>query len=152
MVVDDDEAVRTVLETILCKEGHDVATAAGGAEALEWMRSGRPPDLVLLDLMMPGVSGWEVLEAMSESPRLVEIPVVVLTAFGDGAERPTGRALLHKPIDDELLRGLIGELLTQKEKLEFTLEEPPSDLLPRRTRSSARSPWGAGIASARPGR
>ena len=53
--------------------------------------------------MMPGVTGWQVLEEMSHSPRLAPIPVVVLTAFGTRDDLPAGRPVLHKPVDVETL-------------------------------------------------
>jgi len=133
MVVDDDDAIRTMLEVLLHRAGHDVVTVPSGGDALRRLHDGPLPDLVLLDIMMPGICGWDVIDAMSESPRLAEVPVVLLTAFGDGPELPTGRPVLHKPVDDDLLRALIEELLAQRENLAFALEEPPSDLLPRRT-------------------
>jgi CheY-like chemotaxis protein len=140
MVVDDDESVRTTLEAILRHHGHEVVTASSGADALQQLRAGPLPDLVLLDLMMPGIGGWDVIEAMSESPRLAEVPVVILTAFGAGPELPVGRPMLHKPVDDEVLRGLVDELLVQRRRLAFALEEPPSDLLPQRVARTGGSP------------
>jgi two-component system, chemotaxis family, chemotaxis protein CheY len=140
MIVDDDESIRTMLETILRHDGHEAVSAASGAEALRQLRAGPLPDLVLLDLMMPGICGWDVIESMSESPRLAEVPVVVLTAFGDGAELPACRPVLHKPVDDEVLRALIDELLAQRQRLLFALEEPPSDLLPQRRPGTRWSP------------
>jgi CheY-like chemotaxis protein len=131
LVVDDDESMRMTLEAILRRDGHQIVVAAGGEEALARMRGGPPPDLVLLDLLMPGMGGWDVIEAMGQSPGLAEVPVVVLTAFGEGEDLPPGRPVLHKPVDGDVLRGLVHELLAQRARLGSFLEEPPSDLLPR---------------------
>jgi CheY-like chemotaxis protein len=99
---------------------------------------------MLLDLMMPGMSGWQVIQALGESPRLADFPVVVLTAFGSGDDAPADRPVIHKPVDADVLCGLVGELLAQRRRLEFALEEPPTDLLPRRAgRTTERLP-GAG--------
>jgi CheY-like chemotaxis protein len=131
LVVDDDESIRTTLAVILQREGRDVACAADGAEALRRMRDD-PPDLVLLDLMMPGMGGWDVIAAMRESPSLAEIPVVVLTSLHDDANAPPGQPVLHKPVDDIIVRAVVDTLLTQRRGLAFAMHEPPRDLLPRR--------------------
>jgi CheY-like chemotaxis protein len=131
LIVDDDESIRATLATLLQRDGHDVACAAGGREALQRMHDD-PPDLVLLDVMMPGMGGWDVIAAMRESPRLAEIPVVVLTSLLDDANAPAGQPVLHKPVDDEILRAVVETLLAQRRGLAFALQEPPSDLLPRR--------------------
>jgi CheY-like chemotaxis protein len=132
LIVDDDESVRTTLEVILRREGHEVLAVPGGAQALDRLGDGTPPDLMLLDLMMPGMSGWEVLQALGDSPRLADVPVVVLTSFGAGDDAPAGRPVIHKPVDADVLCGLVEELLLQRRRLVFALEEPPTDLLPRR--------------------
>jgi CheY-like chemotaxis protein len=113
MVIDDDESVRTILSTILGAAGHQVVALGDGAEALDRMREGPLPALVLLDLMMPKMGGWQVLEAMRESPSLSRVPVVVLTAFGDPSELPSPHmTILHKPVEAPVLRELVAEVLT----------------------------------------
>jgi CheY-like chemotaxis protein len=131
LVVDDDEVIRTVITEVLREDGHEVVCASDGAEALAFLRCGTFPELVLLDLMMPGVTGWQVLETMAQSPRLASIPVVVLTAFDARDDLPTGRPVLHKPVEGALLLDLVRTLLDQERRLAFSLQEPPSDLMPR---------------------
>jgi CheY-like chemotaxis protein len=131
LVVDDDEAMRAAIAQPLLEAGHDVVSASNGLEALDAMRASAP-HLVLLDLMMPRMSGWEVLSAMGASPRLAFVPVVVLTAFDDRRDLPSGRAVLHKPIDRDLLFELVRTVLDLERSGGFSLEEPPSELLPRR--------------------
>lgn len=80
LVVDDDPAVRDMLQRTLEREGHRVQLAEDGAEALECLQ-GPLPSLVVLDLMMPNVDGFQVLAAVRESERLREVPVVVFTAM-----------------------------------------------------------------------
>jgi CheY-like chemotaxis protein len=130
LVVDDDESIRTTLAVILHRGGHEVACAADGKEALGKMRED-PPDLVLLDLMMPGMGGWDVLAAMRENPRLADIPVVVLTSLHDDANAPPGQPVLRKPVDDEIVRAVVDTLLMQKQRAAFALKEPPSARLAR---------------------
>jgi CheY-like chemotaxis protein len=101
LVVDDDADIRDTLVMVLGSRGYTVSVAADGAEALERLRAMSPPPcLVLLDLMMPGMNGFEVWQAM-ESSGLTAIPVVALTGAGPAV---TARAqelrleVLHKPI------------------------------------------------------
>jgi two-component system, chemotaxis family, chemotaxis protein CheY len=102
-VVDDDDDIRESLEVLLRLHGYHVATAADGAEALERLRAlSRRPCLILLDLMMPGMNGFELRTAMDENEELSQIPVVVITGAGAlVAERASAMHLdvLRKPFE-----------------------------------------------------
>jgi CheY-like chemotaxis protein len=84
LVVDDDAAVREFVGDILDLEGYQVRLAEDGFEALAQIRENRP-DCVLLDVMMPGMSGYEVLEAIRKADGGPQLPVIVLTAAADDA-------------------------------------------------------------------
>jgi|GEM_PF-468328 len=79
LVVDDDPGIVWVIKQILSKAGHVVSTAQSGEAALEKLKTQRP-DLILLDVMMPGLDGWETLEIIRKNPGLENIPVAMLTA------------------------------------------------------------------------
>jgi CheY-like chemotaxis protein len=102
LVVDDDLSTREVVSLLLNDEGFQVAMAGDGAAALEQLRHGERPGLILLDLMMPIMDGWQFrLEQLSD-PRLADIPVIVCTAAGRSAQRADGLhalARLDKPLD-----------------------------------------------------
>ena len=86
LVVDDEANIRKLVKANLAADGYKTLVASGGDEALSLARA-EHPDLVLLDLMMPGMSGWEVLMAIRTSPKLRKIPVVIMTAaVPDGEE------------------------------------------------------------------
>jgi CheY-like chemotaxis protein len=111
LIVDDDNDVRRALTELLEEEGYSVAGAANGRVALELMRAGIRPSLILLDLMMPGMSGWEFRAAQLKNARLALIPVVVVTAastFIDGAPTLPDIELLRKPFDLDTLLTLVG--------------------------------------------
>jgi CheY-like chemotaxis protein len=104
LVIDDEPAVRDLMQRFLGKEGFRVVTAAGGEEGLRLARELRP-DAITLDVMMPGLDGWAVLSALKADADLSDIPVVMLTIVDD---KNLGYALgasdyLTKPIDRERL-------------------------------------------------
>ncbi|HEY7729332.1 MAG TPA: response regulator [Gaiellaceae bacterium] len=117
LVVDDDQLNRAVLTRSLENEGHRVAAVASGEEALGFLRAS-PADVVLLDIVMPGLSGVEVLEELKADPSLRQIPVIMISALDDyesvvrcievGAED-----YLPKPFDPVLLRARINAGLSK---------------------------------------
>lgn len=82
LIVDDDEDNRTLVKTILAGQGYRVEGCSGGAEALSFLKTSTP-DLVILDLMMPEISGYDVLVHMKQRPETQNIPVIFLTAKCD---------------------------------------------------------------------
>jgi two-component system cell cycle response regulator len=81
LVVDDEPTNRDLLEAILTGAGYRVTQAEGGPAALA-QTTGAPPDLILLDLMMPGMTGFEVCQRLKENPATAEVPVIVVTVLG----------------------------------------------------------------------
>lgn len=100
MVVDDDPALREALREILRQEGYEVRALPNGQAALDHLRSGARPDLILLDLMMPVLDGWQFRSKQVLDPRLAEIPVVVMSAASLEIA-PSGVELLPKPMSAE---------------------------------------------------
>ena len=80
LVVDDESNIRLMLRLALRASGHEVETAADGPEALEKFGQGVEFDLVLLDLIMPEMDGFELLSLMKDDPRLKDIPVIIMSA------------------------------------------------------------------------
>src|SRR5689334_13488814 len=79
LVVDDDEDLRTMLCVVLSAEGYRAVAAADGAEALQRIRNDGPPALMFVDLMMPRMSGEELVQAITADPTLASIPVAILS-------------------------------------------------------------------------
>ncbi|MGG5807814.1 PleD family two-component system response regulator [Falsiroseomonas sp. CW058] len=122
LVVDDISANLRLLEAKLLAEYYEVALAASGPEALaavqRWM-----PDVVLLDVMMPGMDGYEVCRRLKAQPGTAHIPVVMITALTDPAERVRGLEagaddFLSKPVDDATLFARLRALLRMKQVLD----------------------------------
>jgi CheY-like chemotaxis protein len=109
LVIDDDEAARDLMRQFLAREGFDVVTARHGAEGLEVARRQRP-GLITLDVLMPGLDGWDVLRQLKADPELAAIPVVMLTILD---EKNKGFALgaadyMTKPFDRDRLRVVLA--------------------------------------------
>jgi CheY-like chemotaxis protein len=110
LVIEDDQAIRDMLQLTLQMEGYDVQTAGDGREALELLRKGPLPGMILLDLMMPGMNGFEFAAQARMDADLSRIPIVVLTAFPERAEGiPNARRVLAKPVEFEQLFGVLRE-------------------------------------------
>jgi len=88
LIADDDPEILTLLGIRLSKKGFQVIDAQDGNAALEKAKKERP-DLVLLDVMMPGKNGWEVAKALREDPTLAEVGIVMLTAIGERVNEMT---------------------------------------------------------------
>lgn len=115
LLVEDDEDFRLGLAEFLREQGYFVATAANGLEALRYLREApSPPSVVLLDLKMPVMSGWDFRAKMLEDSALASIPVIVLTGAVSSEDLQTlhASARLNKPVDfASLLSMLEGALL-----------------------------------------
>jgi two-component system, OmpR family, response regulator MprA len=103
LVVDDDEAERTAVANVMRDDGFDVTIAEDGEQALRALERDALPALIVLDLMMPRVTGWQVLQTMERTAQLADIPVIVLTAFAARGGLPAGCRVLHKPFEREVL-------------------------------------------------
>jgi len=97
VVAEDDDELRELIADLLEDSGYDVIPAANGKQVTDYLEAAeRPPDAIVLDLLMPLVSGWEVLRQMHSRPLWSDIPVVAVT--GLSRDRPTGvTAVLKKP-------------------------------------------------------
>ena len=116
LVVDDDAPVREVLETCLAYEGYHVISAPNGRSALQAIATARP-DLVLLDVQMPDISGWDLLSLLRRSGCHRDLPVIMLTGMSDAASQAHGWRLdctcyLAKPMDLNDLLLLVKRVLT----------------------------------------
>ncbi len=115
LIVDDDPGARDILEALLSHEGYNLVFASSGQEALEKAEE-LIPSLILLDVMMPAMDGFEVCQRLRAMPRLAEVPVVLITALDDRESRLQGIEtgaddFLSKPFDRELLRARVRTIL-----------------------------------------
>lgn len=102
LVVDDDDDIRSSLQEILAAEGYETLTAKNGAEALKLIRE-HHPSLVLLDIMMPVMDGYEFLEQQRTDSSIAEVPVIVLSAGASLDALSKGIPRIRKPPDLDML-------------------------------------------------
>ena len=116
LIVDDDDAIRALLMTVLRRRGFQVDTARNGVEAIDSLQSSRY-SFVLLDLMMPRISGYEVLDFLSSRPAEERPLVLVLTAGLEPRSFDSSLVVgtIHKPFDVELLVDTIAGCLSVTE-------------------------------------
>lgn len=115
LIADDEPNIVISLEFLMKREGHVVSVARDGPAALEAIRSGRP-DLVLLDVMMPGLSGFEVCQAVRADEALAGVKILMLSAKGRDTDIAKGSALgadayMTKPFSTKELADKVRELL-----------------------------------------
>lgn len=115
LVADDVEGQRLVLDMLLSADGHVVDTVEDGRAALDYLKT-TTPDLVILDVAMPFMSGIDICHRMKRIPRLKDVPVIILTALRDERTREMARvaradAIVTKPLEGKDFRATVRDLL-----------------------------------------
>jgi len=115
LVVEDEDNIAIALDYLISREGYDHDRVANGAEALDRIRATHP-DLVLLDVMLPEVSGYEICQGVRLDPSLADVKILMMTARGSAIERRKGMALgadgfISKPFELKELRDEVRRLL-----------------------------------------
>ena len=134
LIVDDQPTSVKMLAAKLTNEYYQVLTAADGSAALEAVERDAP-DLVLLDVMMPGMDGFDVCRRIKQNPKHTHIPVVIVTALGSQEDRVRGLKagaddFLTKPVDDTTLFARVRSLVRLKHMLEqWRMREATSERL-----------------------
>jgi DNA-binding response OmpR family regulator len=120
LIVDDESAIRLVCRLNLDSAGFHTLEAADGETALALARS-EHPDLILLDVMLPGIDGWRVAEQLAASPETREIPILFLSARAERSDEARGHeagglGYITKPFDPEDLISLVRDVLDRTER------------------------------------
>jgi two-component system, chemotaxis family, chemotaxis protein CheY len=110
LLVEDDDEIRSSVADVLDIEGFDVQTAANGLDALRRLENGASPDMILLDMMMPVMDGWQFMEELRKLHKSIQRPVVIFSAYGNPqgmAEELDAAGYLRKPFSvDELVAAI----------------------------------------------
>ncbi|MGK5083923.1 response regulator [Bdellovibrionota bacterium FG-1] len=113
LVVEDDEVIRSALEQILQYQGYQTFTAIHGQDALEKLKGLLPATLLIMDLMMPVMNGWELLAALRKDDRWKTLPVIILSAGSDAPSGPQSDPFvrfLKKPLRMQTLLSVVAEI------------------------------------------
>jgi DNA-binding response OmpR family regulator len=118
LIVEDDPSVLRATSYILEKEGYDVITAQNGLEGLKKAREDNP-DLLILDVMLPGIDGFEICHNLRGEPETADLPILMFSAKGQESDKATGMKMgandyLVKPVDRIVLLDKVAELLATK--------------------------------------
>jgi CheY-like chemotaxis protein len=97
LVVEDDRDIQAAITLVLETQGYRVAAAANGRDALDYLHRSEPPDLVLLDLMMPVMDGWQFRREQKRDPALAAIPVIVISSASNAPSLGV-KDVLEKPV------------------------------------------------------
>lgn len=121
LVVEDEEHIQRLVKIVLEKNGHHVSTADTGEEALEKLDGGLKPQLILLDIMMPGIDGLQVLRKVKSNQLTKDIPVVMLTALAQESVVLQGiklgaRGYIRKPFHPKDLVERVTSFLSEDQK------------------------------------
>jgi len=109
LLIEDESDIRTILKDALEWEGYCVYTASNGKEGIKILLEMPTPGLILLDLMMPVMNGWEFAHALQTDHAYTEIPIVALSAFSDPDKTIQAKGFIKKPVDLDILLGLVRE-------------------------------------------
>lgn len=117
LIVDDSPTESFKISGVLKRHGHEVLAAESGEQALQVARDSKP-DLILMDIVMPGLNGFQATRQLTRDPATSSIPVVMLTSKGQEADRILGerqgaRGYLVKPVDDSVLVATISQVLAE---------------------------------------
>jgi len=117
LVVEDDVDNRRIVTKVLTGEGYDVVEAATGAAALAAVQEQRP-DLIIMDLALPGIDGWEASRRIKATPDSADIPIIALTAFAMRGDEERARAAgcdayVPKPCRPQTLREVVRQFLPE---------------------------------------
>jgi CheY-like chemotaxis protein len=110
LIVEDDDDLREMMAHMLTIEGFEAATVANGREALDYLQNAELPRVILLDLMMPVMDGWEFRRQQKADPDIAPVPVIVLSALDQArASTVDASAFLKKPLDFDRLLELVRD-------------------------------------------
>jgi CheY-like chemotaxis protein len=112
LVVEDDHDIRGLLRRRLARWPYEITEATSGEAAIEMARA-QPPALVVLDILLPDMDGWEVLRRLRSDPDLADVPVVVISIVDDPGDdnRPAVQGYVQKPFRTAVVDRVFGELL-----------------------------------------
>ena len=111
LVIEDDKPIRDMMKAVLELEGYQVVCAENGKHGIDAILKAAPPDVILLDMMMPVMSGWDFIDFMRTNASGAQIPIIIVSAFTETARTVQPDAIVNKPIHLKDLLGAIEKLV-----------------------------------------
>ena len=124
LIIDDDPVALRLVRHVLQAEGHQIFSAPDAISALQVLSQGSRPDLIISDVMMPGMLGTELVQQLATQPDLAHIPVVLLSAYHKCEQNCKTAAFMAKPFAPETLVELVDELLAEPSPPINSLRQP----------------------------
>lgn len=124
LIVDDEPTARHLLRHVVQLGGYRLLVARDAVEAIKLLEAGERPDLVISDVMMPGLLGTDLVQYFAGSQHLRCVPVVLLSAYHDISQTGKTAAFVHKPYSPQALLGLIADLLAEDDPPANSTREP----------------------------
>jgi len=112
LIVEDDKPIREMMKTLLEIEGYEVIATSNGKEGIDAMEKKGNPSLILLDMMMPIMNGWDFLDIVRSNPKTSKLPVVIVSAYSETAKSLKPKAFVPKPVQYSTLLKAIAECAT----------------------------------------
>jgi two-component system response regulator MprA len=108
LIVEDDEAIRHMMQDVLEIEGYEIVVAADGQEGIELLgASDEAPCVIILDMMMPRMNGWQFLDQQRLNPKYAGIPVIICSAYTESAKAVKPSAFVAKPVQLPVLTSAV---------------------------------------------
>lgn len=98
LIIEDDNAIRNAMSSVLELEGYSTGLASNGKQAMDMIKAGHLPDIILLDMMMPIMSGWDFLDFVRANSKTSQIPIIVVSAYAESAKSVRPQAVVPKPV------------------------------------------------------
>jgi CheY-like chemotaxis protein len=111
LIIEDDESIRTMIASVLEIEGYSISAASNGKHAIDIISKGPTPDIILLDMMMPVMNGWDFLDFIRSNAATAKIPIVVVSAYSEIAKSVKPQAVVPKPVQLKSLLSAIEKLV-----------------------------------------
>jgi CheY-like chemotaxis protein len=124
LIVDDEQTARHLLRYVLQLDGYQILSAYNARDAIKMLETGERPDLIISDVMMPGMLGTDLVQHLAADPALQHIPVILVSAYHDLSRVGKTAAFVYKPYTPNALLALVAELLAEPNPPPNNTREP----------------------------
>jgi CheY-like chemotaxis protein len=124
LIVDDEQTARHLLRYVLQLDGYHILSADDALDAIKLLETGERPDLIISDVMMPGMLGTDLVQHLAAIPELAHVPVILISAYHDLSRVGNTAAFVYKPYTPAALLALVAELLAEPDPPLNSMRQP----------------------------